>query len=72
MMFMPLMMTVMFAWLPAGALIYYVVTNVWMMGSSATNYYFGKPIVRTPRPPAERRAKRVGTGKTEAAARESE
>src|SRR5207247_7373823 len=31
MMFIPLMMTVMLAWLPAGALIYYVVRNLWMI-----------------------------------------
>jgi YidC/Oxa1 family membrane protein insertase len=73
MMFMPLMMTVMFAWLPAGALIYYVVTNIWMIGQQyATNYVVGPPNVRTVRPPAERRTKRVGAGKTDAAARESE
>jgi membrane protein insertase Oxa1/YidC/SpoIIIJ len=63
----------MFAWLPAGALIYYVVTNIWMIGQQyATNYVVGPPNVRTVRPPAERRTKRVGAGKTDAAARESE
>jgi YidC/Oxa1 family membrane protein insertase len=73
MMFMPLMMTVMFAWLPAGALIYYVVTNIWMIGQQyATNYVVGPPNIRTVRPPAERRTKRVGGGKTDAAARASE
>jgi YidC/Oxa1 family membrane protein insertase len=73
MLFMPVMMTFLFAWLPAGALIYYVVTNIWMIGQQyLTNYLIGPPNVRVPRPPAERRAKRVGGGKTEAAARESE
>jgi YidC/Oxa1 family membrane protein insertase len=73
MLFMPVMMTFLFAWLPAGALIYYVVTNIWMIGQQyLTNYLIGPPNVRAPRPAAERRAKRVGGGKTEAAARESE
>jgi YidC/Oxa1 family membrane protein insertase len=73
MMFMPLLMTVLFAWLPAGALIYYVVTNFWMIGQQyATNHFIGPPNVRTVRPPAERKMKRVGGGKTDAAARESE
>jgi YidC/Oxa1 family membrane protein insertase len=73
MMFMPLMMTVMLAWLPAGALIYYVVTNMWMIGQQyLTNYLIGPPNVRAAgRPAAERRVKRVGGGKTDAAARES-
>jgi YidC/Oxa1 family membrane protein insertase len=60
MMFMPLMMTVMLAWLPAGALIYYVVTNMWMIGQQyLTNYLIGPPNIRTVRPPAERRLKRA-------------
>jgi YidC/Oxa1 family membrane protein insertase len=72
MMFMPLMMTVMLAWLPAGALIYYVVTNLWMIGQQyLTNYLIGPPNVKAVRPPAERRMKRAGSGKTDAAARES-
>jgi membrane protein insertase Oxa1/YidC/SpoIIIJ len=73
MMFMPLMMTVMLAWLPAGALIYYVVTNLWMIGQQyLTNYLIGPPIVKTVRPPAERRLKRAAGGKPERAANESE
>jgi YidC/Oxa1 family membrane protein insertase len=73
MMFMPLMMTVMLAWLPAGALIYYVVTNIWMIGQQyLTNYLIGPPAVRTIRPPAERRLKRAAGGKSEAAARDAE
>jgi YidC/Oxa1 family membrane protein insertase len=73
MMFMPLMMTVMLAWLPAGALIYYVVTNIWMIGQQyLTNYLIGPPNIRTVRPAAERRLKRAGAGKTDAAARQPE
>ena len=73
MMFMPVIFTVMFLWLPAGAAIYYGVTNLWVIGQQyLTNRIIGPPNVRAPRPAAERRAKRVGGGKTEAAARESE
>jgi YidC/Oxa1 family membrane protein insertase len=73
MMFMPLMMTVMLAWLPAGALIYYVVTNLWMIGQQyLTNYLIGPPVIKTVRPPAERRLKRAGAGKTDAAARDAD
>ncbi|PYR18617.1 MAG: hypothetical protein DMF98_25530 [Acidobacteria bacterium] len=73
MMFMPLMMTVMLAWLPAGALIYYVVTNIWMIGQQyLTNYLIGPPNIRTVRPPAERRLKRAGAGRTDAAASDAE
>jgi len=73
MMFMPLMMTVMLAWLPAGALIYYVVTNIWMIGQQyLTNYLIGPPTIRTVRPPAERRLKRAVGGKPEPAGREAE
>jgi YidC/Oxa1 family membrane protein insertase len=73
MMFMPLMMTVMLAWLPAGALIYYVVTNIWMIGQQyLTNYLIGPPNIRAVRPPAERRLKRAGAGRTDAAARDAE
>jgi YidC/Oxa1 family membrane protein insertase len=71
MMFMPVMMTGMLAWLPAGALLYYVVTNIWGIGQQyLTNYLIGPPNIRAARPPAERRVKKAGNGKTEAAARE--
>src|SRR6266850_6807345 len=72
MMFMPVIFTVMFLWLPAGAAIYYGVTNLWIIGQQyLTNYLIGPPNVRgVGRPPAERRVKKVGGGKTEAAARE--
>ena len=73
MMFMPVIFTVMFLWLPAGAAIYYGVTNLWIIGQQyLTNRLIGPPTVRAVRPPAERRVKRVGGGKTEAAARESD
>jgi YidC/Oxa1 family membrane protein insertase len=68
MMLMPGIMTVMFLWLPAGALVYYIVSNVLRIGQQYLTYsIIGKPNVRQPRPPAERRVKRVGAGKTDAA-----
>jgi YidC/Oxa1 family membrane protein insertase len=73
MMFMPVIFTVMFLWLPAGAAIYYGVTNLWIIAQQyLTNYLIGPPNVRpASRPAAERRVKRVGGGKTDGAARES-
>jgi YidC/Oxa1 family membrane protein insertase len=68
MMFMPVMFTFMFLWAPSGLAIYWLVSNVWQIGQQyVTNYMIGPPAVRTIRPAAERRLKRVGGGKTEAA-----
>jgi YidC/Oxa1 family membrane protein insertase len=71
-MFMPVMFTFMFLWAPAGLAIYYGTTNLLNIAQQYfTNYWMGPPRVRAHRPPAERRAKRVGGGKTDdAAARE--
>jgi YidC/Oxa1 family membrane protein insertase len=69
MMLMPIIFTFMFLWLPAGVAIYYAVTNLWGIGQQyLTNYMIGPPKVRNIRPPAERRMKRAGGGKTDAAA----
>lgn len=68
MMFMPLVMGFIFFSLPAGALLYYVAGTVIAIGQQyVTTRIIGPPVVRTPRPPGERRAKRVGGGKTDAA-----
>jgi YidC/Oxa1 family membrane protein insertase len=68
MMLMPVIMMVFFLWSPTGALIYWLVGNVWGIGQQyATNYLIGPPNVRTVRPAAERRMKKVGSGKTDAA-----
>ncbi len=68
MMFMPIIFTFMFLWAPAGLAIYWLVSNVWQIGQQyATNYMIGPPAVHNVRPAAERRVKRVGGGKTEAA-----
>jgi YidC/Oxa1 family membrane protein insertase len=71
MMFMPVVFTFMFLWAPAGVAVYWLMSNLWAIGQQyATNYMIGPPNIRNVRPPAERRVKRVGGGKTEAAARE--
>ena len=68
MMFMPVVFMFMFLWAPAGLAIYWFVSNVWGIGQQyLTNRIIGPPNVRTVRPPAERRMKRVGGGKTETA-----
>src|SRR5437588_12885992 len=68
MMFMPIMFTFMFLWAPSGLAIYWLVSNVWQIGQQyVTNSIIGPPATRTIRPAAERRLKRVGGGKTEAA-----
>jgi len=72
MMFMPVMFTFFFLWAPAGLAIYYAVSNIWGIGQQyLTNYLIGPPNIRTVRPPAERRLKRAGGGKTQSAAGES-
>jgi YidC/Oxa1 family membrane protein insertase len=71
MMVMPVVFMFFFLWTSAGALLYWLVSNVWGIGQQyLTNYLIGPPTVRTVRPPAERRMKRVGSGKTDAASRE--
>ena len=70
--FMPIVMGFIFFSLPAGALLYYVAGTVIGIGQQyLTNYLIGPPAVRTPRPPAERRVKRVGGGRAKAASREA-
>jgi len=65
MMIMPLVMTVMFISLPAGALIYYTVSGLLrIVQQYVTNSIIGPPTIRTARPPAERRLKHAGSGKT--------
>ncbi len=68
MLFMPVVFTFMFLWAPSGLAIYWLVSNIWQIGQQyLTNSIIGPPAVRTVRPAAERRLKRVGGGKTEAA-----
>jgi len=72
MMLMPVVFTFMFLWAPAGVALYWLMANLWGIGQQyLTNYIIGPPKVLNVRPPAERQMKRVGGGKTDAAAREN-
>jgi YidC/Oxa1 family membrane protein insertase len=72
MMIMPIVFMFILLWAPAGVVLYWFVSNLWGIGQQyLTNYLIGPPTVRQVRPAAERRVKRVGSGKTEAAAREN-
>jgi YidC/Oxa1 family membrane protein insertase len=69
MMIMPVVFTFMFLYAPSGLVLYWLVSNVWAIGQQeVTNRLIGPPVVRVVRPPAERRVKRAGAGKTDAAA----
>jgi len=71
MLFMPLIMMTMFVWAPSGLVLYWTVSNIWAIGQQAfTNRLIGRSQKRTARPPAERRVKSVGGGKSEGAAKE--
>jgi len=72
MMMMPLMFGVMFLWVPSGLVIYWFVGNLWAIGQQYfTNWMIGPPTLATTRPPAERRMKSAGAGRTAAAERKS-
>jgi membrane protein insertase Oxa1/YidC/SpoIIIJ len=48
--------------------IYYLVGNLWAVGQQYfTTWLIGPPAVQAVRPPAERRIKKAGSGKTAAA-----
>jgi YidC/Oxa1 family membrane protein insertase len=65
MMLMPLMFTFMFLWAPSGLVIYWFVSNLWAIGQQYfTNWMIGPPVVQAARPPAERRLKNAGAGRT--------
>jgi YidC/Oxa1 family membrane protein insertase len=67
MLFMPIIFTGFSLWFPSGVALYWFVSNVWGIGQTyLTNYLIGPPAVRTVRPAAERRVKRVESAKTEA------
>ncbi|PYR53478.1 MAG: hypothetical protein DMF91_28260 [Acidobacteria bacterium] len=72
MMLMPVVFTFMFLWAPSGVALYWLISNLWGIGQQyLTNYLIGPPKIHTVRPPAQRQMKRVGGGKTDAAAREN-
>lgn len=68
MLIMPVVFTFMFLQAPSGLVLYWFVSNLWTIGQQMlTNRLIGPPNVRMVRPPAERRLKKAGAGKTEAA-----
>ena len=72
MMMMPLMFGVMFLWVPSGLVLYWFVGNLWAIGQQYfTNWMIGPPALATTRPPAERRMKSAGAGRTAAADRKT-
>ncbi len=71
MMIMPVALIFVFVSTPSGALIYWLVGNVWRLGQMQLTNYIHPPKVHVIRPAAERRVKRVGGGKTDTATREN-
>jgi YidC/Oxa1 family membrane protein insertase len=68
MLIMPVVMTGMFLWAASGLVLYWTVSNIWGIGQQMiTNRLIGPTPQRTVRPPAERRVKRVGGGRTDQA-----
>jgi YidC/Oxa1 family membrane protein insertase len=71
MMFMPLVMMSFFLWAPSGLVLYWTTSNLWAIGQQVlTNKLIGPAKPRTVRPPAERRVKNVGGGRTDQAVKE--
>jgi YidC/Oxa1 family membrane protein insertase len=75
-MLMPVFFTFLFLWYPAGVALYWLINNVFAIGQQyTTNYMIGPPKIRAVASggtATERRMKRVGGGKTDAAARDNE
>jgi YidC/Oxa1 family membrane protein insertase len=70
MLFMPVFFTFLFLWYPSGVALYWFVNNIWAIGQQyLTNYMIGPPKIARPAgsSASERRMKRVGGGKTDAA-----
>ena len=76
-MLMPVFFTFLFLWYPSGVALYWLINNVFAIGQQyTTNYMIGPPKISAAvgasgGSASERRMKRVGGGKTDAAARES-
>jgi YidC/Oxa1 family membrane protein insertase len=71
MLFMPIIFTFLFITSPSGLALYWFASNVLVIGQQLlTTRLIGAPNIRTPRPPAEPRMKKVGEGKTEGATEE--
>ena len=72
MMIMPVVFTAMFLKFPSGLAIYYFTSNLWTIGQQYfTNWLIGPPAVQAARPPAERRVKNAGAGRTAGANKQS-
>ena len=73
-MLMPVFFTFLFLWYPSGVALYWLINNVFAIGQQyTTNYMIGPPKIRAAvsgGTATERRMKRVGGGKTDAAARD--
>ena len=71
MMFMPLVMMSFFLWAPSGLVLYWTTSNLWAIGQQVlTNRLIGPAKTQPTRPPAERRVKNVGGGRTDQALKE--
>lgn len=67
-MFMPIVFTGMFLWAPSGLVIYWFFSNLLAIAQQViTNKIIGPSPVRVVRPPAERKMKKVGDGKSNGA-----
>ena len=73
-MLMPVFFTFLFLWYPSGVALYWLINNVFAIGQQyTTNYMIGPPKIRAAvsgGTATERRMKRVGGGRTDAAARD--
>ena len=68
MMITPVMFLFFFLWAPSGLVIYWLVSNLLGIAQQyGTNKIIGAPVVKQVRPPAERRLKQAGSGRTEGA-----
>ena len=68
MLIMPVVMTGMFLWAASGLVLYWTVSNIWGIAQQMiTNRLIGPAPRRNVRPPAERRVKRIGGGRTDQA-----
>jgi YidC/Oxa1 family membrane protein insertase len=72
MMIMPFMFTAMMSFSPSGVVLYWFVSNLWAIGQQYfTNWLIGPPALATVRPPAERRLKNAGKGRSAGAGRKT-
>jgi len=69
---MPIMFGFIFMTTAAGTVLYWFVSNLWMIGQQYfTNWTIGPPAVPAARPAAERRLKNAGAGRTAGAEKRS-